>query len=443
MSYHSNTSQQLRPRRARTRTGCLTCRGRRKRCDERKPTCLACERNKLRCTWHKKTPDDSAQELEGAKAMAAARSNSADLPPYARARIFMEVFKAACAESRIRTRPELSFQVSKNVHHYIGYTADTLATLTPSYQDGLWIKLILREAQTQPFIMDCVHAISSFHCAYLYPDPDNTIGYVKLARLSNASALTRFRSSVTRVTEHNATSTLAFTFFQVVLCIASPFSLGVERPSETIDSLRALFIALRGFYHLQPVLCPYITDPLVCAWLKDQPDKEPPVHAYNCLILSRLSHLAARIDGSDFPPSEMDICRAAVVQLYSFFSSVPLEPRLWTVILTWPVMVSDQFLDLITAHHPLALLITAHWSVPVFQDRRYWLLNKWADQTFYAVSSLVGPQWYSSLSGLKDGLVDTWEEEAASVVAKARLREEQKSSIPHQCKHPLADRGRC
>jgi hypothetical protein len=35
----------------RTRTGCLTCRLRKKKCDEEKPHCRACKRNKLDCSW--------------------------------------------------------------------------------------------------------------------------------------------------------------------------------------------------------------------------------------------------------------------------------------------------------------------------------------------------------------------------------------------------------
>lgn len=36
---------------ARTRTGCLACRLRKKKCDELKPKCQACIRNKLDCSW--------------------------------------------------------------------------------------------------------------------------------------------------------------------------------------------------------------------------------------------------------------------------------------------------------------------------------------------------------------------------------------------------------
>lgn len=45
------TSQRSRARTAKTTSGCLICRLRRKKCDERKPTCVGCERNKLICTW--------------------------------------------------------------------------------------------------------------------------------------------------------------------------------------------------------------------------------------------------------------------------------------------------------------------------------------------------------------------------------------------------------
>ncbi|KAE8156561.1 fungal-specific transcription factor domain-containing protein [Aspergillus tamarii] len=41
----------LRPRKGRTKTGCVCCRLRRKKCDERKPQCSSCARLSLICTW--------------------------------------------------------------------------------------------------------------------------------------------------------------------------------------------------------------------------------------------------------------------------------------------------------------------------------------------------------------------------------------------------------
>ncbi|KAK7424430.1 hypothetical protein QQX98_000395 [Neonectria punicea] len=63
----------IRPRRPpifRVKTGCFTCRSRKKKCDELRPVCTGCERNKLGCRWptsrHTKTvrPCGAAAEPE-------------------------------------------------------------------------------------------------------------------------------------------------------------------------------------------------------------------------------------------------------------------------------------------------------------------------------------------------------------------------------------------
>jgi hypothetical protein len=48
---------------SKTRTGCIGCRLRRKKCDERRPTCSGCQRNVLLCTWVEDLPNGAAQEL--------------------------------------------------------------------------------------------------------------------------------------------------------------------------------------------------------------------------------------------------------------------------------------------------------------------------------------------------------------------------------------------
>lgn len=47
----TNGETQMSRKFPRTRTGCLTCRRRKKKCDETKPKCEACTRNKIDCEW--------------------------------------------------------------------------------------------------------------------------------------------------------------------------------------------------------------------------------------------------------------------------------------------------------------------------------------------------------------------------------------------------------
>ncbi|KAF6072202.1 Fungal Zn(2)-Cys(6) binuclear cluster domain family protein [Candida albicans] len=56
----------------RTRTGCLTCRKRRIKCDERKPTCFNCERSKKSCLGY--------QDLSKLPPRKRNRDTSLDLP---------------------------------------------------------------------------------------------------------------------------------------------------------------------------------------------------------------------------------------------------------------------------------------------------------------------------------------------------------------------------
>lgn len=55
-------------KRTRTRTGCLNCRRKKRKCDERRPTCGTCGRRLERCEWGLKVSfrDENAQVLDGA-----------------------------------------------------------------------------------------------------------------------------------------------------------------------------------------------------------------------------------------------------------------------------------------------------------------------------------------------------------------------------------------
>lgn len=58
--------------RKRTTTGCLTCRMRRKKCNEGKPMCIGCQRNHLICTW----PGDGKKPQE----VSLSRAKAQNLP---------------------------------------------------------------------------------------------------------------------------------------------------------------------------------------------------------------------------------------------------------------------------------------------------------------------------------------------------------------------------
>jgi hypothetical protein len=77
------------PRKSRTRSGCLTCRARKKKCDEVHPRCAGCRRNQLVCEWPNEVSrrriqnDDSAVTIGlGQKcSQLVARRSTTKIPP--------------------------------------------------------------------------------------------------------------------------------------------------------------------------------------------------------------------------------------------------------------------------------------------------------------------------------------------------------------------------
>ncbi|KAI0775723.1 fungal-specific transcription factor domain-containing protein [Trametes elegans] len=56
MMRQDTAAQRKRPKYTRSKTGCLTCRGKKIKCDETKPTCLRCTHGQRDCTWPEGVP---------------------------------------------------------------------------------------------------------------------------------------------------------------------------------------------------------------------------------------------------------------------------------------------------------------------------------------------------------------------------------------------------
>ncbi|KAJ5106897.1 hypothetical protein N7456_003572 [Penicillium angulare] len=75
----------------RSRAGCLTCKRRRKKCDERKPICSGCQRNYLDCDWYRSTEREIGEsrlslqqperEPEGEQSIQPSEIGVSDIPP--------------------------------------------------------------------------------------------------------------------------------------------------------------------------------------------------------------------------------------------------------------------------------------------------------------------------------------------------------------------------
>lgn len=183
-----------RPRLGRTRTGCLTCRHRRKKCDERRPVCVGCTRNKLTCSWPTRPAQASTPSEAAAKRPLPHRDPadciSPDVPisdvvrELAGAHVYSDhisiVAKGSeggdlvrCGKNAFEYVPSLQFFLNNDrssfyqplspllLRHYIEKTSTLLVVKTP--QTNPFINHLLPLAYFDDLIMHAVLALSGQH----------------------------------------------------------------------------------------------------------------------------------------------------------------------------------------------------------------------------------------------------------------------------------------
>lgn len=183
----------------RTRTGCLPCRRRKKKCDEAKPQCQACTRNKLQCAWpphivrifgldaeqtqnvddlHSRKGPGSPVEVQGVgtpppipSAASATKdpittSEGAEHRTGERKnRSISWSLTSANFLSPIQTAGMLLPESPMLLSHYLEDTAPKLAPVS----DVPWVSWILPFAYNDDLLMNAILALSGGHLLYKLP----------------------------------------------------------------------------------------------------------------------------------------------------------------------------------------------------------------------------------------------------------------------------------
>jgi hypothetical protein len=203
----------LRPRRTRVKSGCLCCRLRRKKCDERKPTCSGCDRNKLICSWAPSSSSpgrpsdlDWRGQLGSGESVSRtgkdftasiAAESSSNSPALFQKRLKREYSMNPSPANQLRL-PEMFGTASLNhpssrilFEHYINNTSNLLCGIRGP--ENPFITCVIPLARTDSMIMDCVLALSGAHLGYATSSSD-----VQLASSTHyALALRQFKHTLT------------------------------------------------------------------------------------------------------------------------------------------------------------------------------------------------------------------------------------------------------
>ncbi|KAL4878195.1 hypothetical protein BJY04DRAFT_221344 [Aspergillus karnatakaensis] len=360
--------------------------------------------------------------------------------------------------------PSLNTTDTALLTHYFTTTYQTFVTGPETIP--LWQDVIPTLATTQPFLLHGLLACTALHKAYLTHDPALKHQYTLLAYNHQDTALPGFRSATATPTPENCHATLAFSHLLIVYTFASELSIstGRDQPSlflaDThtnrhhqsefpIQPLPNWLYFMRGSCcMLQGVMDYILTGPvhaLFDAW-KYQPREEddggretvllrhllsiiPPVGIESALLPltpgSTASISAAGTAGdlrSHWTPSTIATYTQAARQLNTSFLYLrrqhPATITAWNVLRVWPMVVSLDYINLLAAEHPGALILLAHYCILLKSMERFWYFEGKARVLIVGIQRRLGLGWGGYIGGALEcvlGGVDpgVWVQEAS------------------------------
>lgn len=163
-----------RPRYPRSRTGCLICRQRRKKCDEAQPACSACQRKRLECHWPapKNTPNSHVRQYR--PIAPAGNDDEQQVQQHQHQRQHRQHGGLSISRQLVAPTPSrphvLTPQSTSLFRYYISETAGLLQT-GPSPKNP-FVRCVLPAAQADDTLMHAILAVGGAHLAYNTPDND-------------------------------------------------------------------------------------------------------------------------------------------------------------------------------------------------------------------------------------------------------------------------------
>ncbi|KAL6241784.1 hypothetical protein RBB50_011317 [Rhinocladiella similis] len=156
--------------RKRRKTGCLTCRQRRIKCDERKPTCERCEASNIHCAGYEqmryidvrhRAPGDSPQTQTPSDSATSSRSPAQPVVHYERDGLPL------IALPNNPTPMQRPHSRARDILAYHQYVFRTVPVLFPACYFHFWRDMLCQEAWEVECIYDAIIALGSLHRASL------------------------------------------------------------------------------------------------------------------------------------------------------------------------------------------------------------------------------------------------------------------------------------
>jgi len=305
--------------------------------------------------------------------------------------------------SEVSTPPDWSPDDVALFEHFMQSTYHDLGNGPASKR--AWQTSIPEMAYRHDFLKHGVLACSALHLAHLHPNDRRR--YQMTAACHQARALPQFRTAVGNPTQENCEAILAFSHLLVVHCFAS------EEQDEDLllvkgkheNGLPDWLHVIRGSCTMFHTLWPYIQRgslaPLIEEGVKEEAlplVPENPAHAARLKELVSLPLFGKTpLVRGEFKDKIIAYAGALMMLSRSYVRVQAAREKgmftIWTAVHIWPAKIPMDYLELLRAREPAALVLLAHYCILLEPLEKAWYMSGFRKRLLERIYGQLDEEW--------------------------------------------------
>ncbi|KAI0384853.1 hypothetical protein F5Y04DRAFT_277588 [Hypomontagnella monticulosa] len=361
------TDQQGKNRRfhKKSRKGCLECKRRHIKCDERRPNCGNCDVAARDCYYAYPSVVPKAQ-LPIPQSPIHLESQASHEPSPARS-----------GSPSILDHNDLFTLQHLNLFHHVEVgmadwlmVTDAMKPIAQAY---------ITSALSTPFVMNQLLALSAQHLSTVHKDDANT--YLDLAAELQARALSTFTKNRQDMSERNIVARFLFSSLIAAQVLSEKLCAPRESFDDFLDGIIEYMNIQRGTR---------IGELFTGIDELDMSDDE--------FLPSSLNELYVWFHLANLDEEIVEACTGAVRAL-GFVHRRISGPNTWGIHapIAWATFLSGDYISLLENRRPEALVILAHFAIYLHRCRGFWAFGDAGEYLIQAIYKVVGPLWEESM----------------------------------------------
>ncbi|KAL2816988.1 hypothetical protein BJX63DRAFT_430037 [Aspergillus granulosus] len=371
-----------------SRLGCVRCKQKHVKCDEVRPTCGTCARYEVPCVVQPASASSSRADSRR-RALLQPQPNGGSASPST-----SPTPTISPSPQANQPRSSLTLWEFELLHHWIINVADSF-DISPGFHRS-WREQAVTAATHFEFFMHMILILSALHLA-LTNSPTFTEKHRELILNGCSDAMSAFRKEAEDINDNNCEVIQAFPFLVVVYGLALAQFDRTEKSKETVlDETIHILILIKAHKIIGDTTKPILHSKSGKRWVVEEDILiTPRGDLGDSNLISAIKNVQSWIDESGDEENVRAInTRAAcmIIEPMTYILMQNIRP------LVWPYLLEDDYLGLLTARNPMALVILAHYAVILNQSRSQWWCANWGARIVSVVVSCLPERFIPAIA---------------------------------------------